>query len=1856
MAGPAPRRATRGGLLGATSLAALVGWGVLTFTAPAVAQLPTGGTVVGGAATITTGTNQVVVNQTTNRGVIDWRSFSIGQGNRVDFQQPGASSVTLNRVTGPDPSVIAGQLTANGQIVLVNGAGVVFANGAQVNVGSLAASTANIRNPQAFMADGKLVFDVPSPNANAGVVNAGTITVRDGGLVGLVGNMAANHGVINARLGRVTIGGAETFTVDLAGDGLINFQIGQPVTRQPVDGQGKKQPLASNTGTINADGGVVTLTARAAGGVVDNVVNVGGAIRAQAVSQEGGVLVLGGEDGGTVNITGKLDVSGKSLGQRGGQVIATAAGGKVNVASSAVIDASGASGGGRVNIGGNYQGKGPLPNARDTKVEAGARITADATMMGNGGSVIVWADNATVFGGTISARGGGLKGGNGGFVEVSGKNYLDYRGSTDVRAPYGITGTLLLDPADILIQNAGPDNTEATGGDPNTITGKSSLSILTVGTLQAALETANVVVDSTVGTGDGSSISVIDPVSIPGGRTLTLLSSGSVSIGAAITTPGDANLTISALGVSGTGSISLGNGALTLTTSGNIDLSGAAVKAGVVNFTASGGSVSLTNENNAIGVVAAAPSSAGGFFGDVNIFNGSSLTIGSGGITTTGPITIRATGQLLVNGDVRSTGTSGSLFIQASGAIGGVGIQLTAGTLSAPTVTLTADDGDIAQTVGSSIISSGTLGVTATAGGVQLTSPTNDVNAIFGSAATNFRYVDANAVVLGEVVLPGTSSFFVRGISVGAGGYVDIAANAFSIAAETVFVPYEAARIGEITGSGADNPTGATVLRSTAAGTPMVIGGLGSGPGLTEIALRGGIRTGSLRIGSIGRAAGTTLGGASTAGESAAGSLTIQGLNLFGSAVGTLVLESGAGSITQTDSLFVNALATGVTGGGSVTLTSGNGAGTIAHIARISDTTLGTQTGAYQYVGVFTVTAASVGTEATPLVGLRDSGTTPGLPANAAIVTSGGNVSLTSLSSDTVNINNALVAIGAVVTLSDPTGPINNSANGSIDVGSGGTLNLNAGGSINLGAAPITAGVVNFVSGGSVTLNNLNNVIGAVANTASKAGALFGNINIFSKSALTIGPGGMSAGFITIGSAEQVLVAGNITSTSTSSTLLITSTGAIDGIGILQTGGTISAPLIELSATAGDIVQRAGNIVATGAPGFQVSLTANASGSVDLSSATNDVVSLVGAAGGDFRYVDANTLSIGQVSTFTIGITIGAGRYVDIAADGITITANARIGGIANPFGPGAGAPADNPNGVTVLRPATANAAMVIGGTGAAGNLYTEAQLLNSIRTGTLRIGSIGRAVGTVLGGAATAAENAAGAITIQGLDFTSGSVVQTLVLESGATGTAIGQTAAVKVNHLATAVVGSGSVELTNPDNSVAGLAHIARVGDTQLGTQSGTYRYVDGSSIPVIRVAGAGARLVGARDSGDTAGMPPNSAIVTNGGDVTLVSRTGSIEFIDGLAAIGATARLSAADQIFQSATGGVVANSLLAVAGGSVDLTTAAGLNDVRFLSGSAAGSFGPLGDFRLINNASVTVSAGGVAGDSLVAGVDGVHAGPGATLELAIRTGDITVNNTTLTTVDGLVLLRRVAGATGSEIILNNVSFDSGSGSPNLVVLDLTGSPAMAPGNFAALKSSSTPPSGTSAIPIGPNPDGGILLTNVNAGNTTVYLVGGAGSTISGSGTYGLLGVYVAHSNPIALTGSVRQIDPTSSHSVTAPFSEPFDSTTFAGFYVRRRGEVVDLQTFNTCVIGTGLCPVPPPPETDEPHIPTSVTRQPDNTASLVGAPDLLVINIVTDISTPTPLGLSTVILVNQGNENFFNVDDDQRKQRAARGGQ
>ncbi|MGR8930969.1 MAG: beta strand repeat-containing protein, partial [Gammaproteobacteria bacterium] len=421
---------------------------------------PQGGQVVAGQADITqTAPGRLDVIQNTDKAIIDWKGFSISSGEQTHFQQPSSSAMALNRVYGGQESLINGALTANGRVLLVNPNGVLFGKDASVNVGSLIATTSDIDNEK-FLAGGQLTFDKPSQNPDAVVVNRGQIEVSDGGAVVLAAPSVTNEGLIKARLGEVVLAGTERYTLDFNGDGLLRFDLGdQAQAKDSSSANSGNKAAVSNSGTIVADGGVVQMTARVADAMLDKVINMDGVVQAQSVAEQNGTIVLSGGDSGIVAVSGTLDASGNAAGESGGDV--KVLGEKVALFDGTHVDVSGDQGGGTVLVGGNYQGRGPEANAQVTVVAQDARINADAGTQGDGGKVVVWADDTTSFKGDIQAR-GGENGGNGGFVEVSGKNTLSFQGTVKVDANNGAVGTVLFDPNNITISNVGADDAELT--------------------------------------------------------------------------------------------------------------------------------------------------------------------------------------------------------------------------------------------------------------------------------------------------------------------------------------------------------------------------------------------------------------------------------------------------------------------------------------------------------------------------------------------------------------------------------------------------------------------------------------------------------------------------------------------------------------------------------------------------------------------------------------------------------------------------------------------------------------------------------------------------------------------------------------------------------------------------------------------------------------------------------------------------------------------------------------------------------------------------------------------------------------------------------------------------------------------------------------------------------------------------------------------------------------------------------------------------------------------------------------------------------------------------------------------------
>ncbi|MDY7015698.1 MAG: filamentous hemagglutinin N-terminal domain-containing protein, partial [Cyanobacteriota bacterium] len=380
--------------------------------------------------------------------------FGIDANQVANFLSNPQIQNILGRVVGNDPSIINGlvQVTgSNANLYLMNPAGIIFGQGASLNVGgdffATTATGIGIGNDW-FNAFGdnnysllagnphQFAFDLSQTGA---IVNAGNLAVERGQTIALLGGTVINTGNIAASGGTIAIAA-------VPGSSLI--EISQPETllrleiEPPRDANGLILPFTPlDLPQLLAGSGVET-------GLIVNANN-----RVQTLA---GTIIP--TEAATAIVTGTLSASSLQDG-RGGNI--DVLGDRVGLLDDARVLASGTLGGGNIRLGGDYQGKGTVPNARIAVVGENATLEADAISSqfplesggnGDGGRVIVWADETTKFWGNISAR-GGSNSGNGGFVEVSGLRSLEFTGTVDTLAPNGNPGTLLLDPTDITVQN-----------------------------------------------------------------------------------------------------------------------------------------------------------------------------------------------------------------------------------------------------------------------------------------------------------------------------------------------------------------------------------------------------------------------------------------------------------------------------------------------------------------------------------------------------------------------------------------------------------------------------------------------------------------------------------------------------------------------------------------------------------------------------------------------------------------------------------------------------------------------------------------------------------------------------------------------------------------------------------------------------------------------------------------------------------------------------------------------------------------------------------------------------------------------------------------------------------------------------------------------------------------------------------------------------------------------------------------------------------------------------------------------------------------------------------------------------------
>ncbi len=635
---------------------------------PSLNELPSQGEVVAGAATIAQSEGQMDITQSTSRAAINWETFNVGANAQVNFHQPDVDSVTLNRVLGTQPSQIFGNITSNGHVFLTNSSGVYFSRTASVDVGSLVATTLGMTNENLMSGD----YTFNADSAMGSVVNSGEIRAAIDGYIALLAPEVRNEGVLIAQMGVVAMASGEAISLTFDDSSHLAGVVVESATIKA---------LIENNGAVYAPGGMIILSALAADRVQGGVIRNSGTIEATGLTMRNGRIVLEASDliehsaTGTINVSGQQggevslrsdgvialdgDILAQGFSGVGGEVIVSAD--QVNAEGSSTIDVSGASGG-EIYLGGGARGlDSDIGNASQTIVGAETTLNADALTDGDGGTVIVWADGYTSYEGDISAR-GGVNSGDGGFVEVSGKELLNFNGTVDAGADNGEAGSLLLDPKNISVSS----DTETDGLTTNALayaTNNTGDSIINPSTITAVTDTGTAVTLQA-----SNDITIVDGIIMNNGGgnggTLNLEAGRSVAVqGTIYTDNGDVNITIN-----------------------DSDAEGANRDAGAAEFSnqaiinAGTGTVSITG-NNAAGSEIININTGTIQADTLNLThsetdNGGTITLGA--ITLTGDATITASTGVV---DINNTTSDGTIRIQGTTLIttgGDVDIQGTA--------------------------------------------------------------------------------------------------------------------------------------------------------------------------------------------------------------------------------------------------------------------------------------------------------------------------------------------------------------------------------------------------------------------------------------------------------------------------------------------------------------------------------------------------------------------------------------------------------------------------------------------------------------------------------------------------------------------------------------------------------------------------------------------------------------------------------------------------------------------------------------------------------------------------------------------------------------------------------------------------------------------------------------------------------------------------------------------------------------------------------------------------------------------------------------------------------------------------
>ncbi len=1236
-----------------------------------------------------------------DKTIISYDSFNVAKQEHVRFIQPSKDATLLNRVVGSDPSQIFGNISSNGKVFLVNPHGVYFGKDAVVDTGSLVVSTLDILD-QDFLED-RFSFRAKEGFLPSFIHNEGTLIASDGG-IGLIAPQVKNEGIIRASLNKVLLAGAEAVTLTFSGDGLMSFEIEDGVT----------EGLIEHLGNIEANEVFIHLAK--AKETIQNVINVDGLVDGNTIIQENGKVRIAHQskilaknafiEGSKVSVEGEIDVSGETIG------------GTLHILGDrlellgADIDASGDLGGGTVLIGGNYQGKGPLRNAQFTSMDGTSIIKADAHTSGNGGRVILWADDTTLFDGTIYAR-GGKESGSGGFVETSGKQDLFVGlALVDTSAPMGNFGDWLLDPNSITIATAGA-GTIANASSPNCATGGAVT--ISVATMQAASSNVALCAQSTA----GSSITVSNSFTMASGVSLSMTAgsggAANINLNASITTQGQP--------ISLTGKVVLSTAAVTLdttnagansaganitlsnTTSGAQDFTLTAGTGGAVTMTGAVGATALTSltvtgntitQSSTVKTTGAISYTVSGTSPSISIAG--NMTTSGNSITFSGPVALSGTLQLdTTNANANPAGAAINFSGSTTTVDGGSALTLKAGTAGAITF-------------------GGAVG-----GGTLLTS----INAT-GNIITQSSTVQTTGAITysGSGTSPTTS---IGGSITTNGGAILMTSSAITISNTPTFdTTHSAAAGANITfqgGSATINGATTLTLLGGTGGAISLQGDIGAGTPLTSLSATGNTITQTGTVHTTGAVSYT--GSAASAAISVSNNLATEGgiitiTGPFVASTSPVIDSTNAGGTPAGANIIFSGSTSTIDGGTVVTVNAGTSGG---------------------------ITFGGIVGGTTPVTGLSATGST--ITQSLAVTTGSSGVSYIGASSVQGNITTAGGAIsftGAVTLANTP----------SFDT-------TNAGGTT-AGAAISFSSTITGTSAGSQSLTLNSGTAGAITFTGAIGATRLGAILISSAagtSSVSIG-NNITANSFTITNAVPTTLAGSssintsanngaisfggtINGTSAGAqalTLNAGSSGAITLTGVV--GGTTRLGAVLISSAAGSTVSIGANITANsftitnavaatlagsssintsannGAISFGGTINATTAGSqaLTLNAGSNGAITFTGAVGGTTRLGAILISSAAGTSTVSIGSNITANSFTITNAVPTALTATSTITTSANNGAISFGGSIDGNNSLTLASGSgTVTLAAPVGGGTALSNLSFSGT------TGTISIG-----------------------------------------------------------------------------------------------------------------------------------------------------------------------------------------------------------------------------------------------------------------------------------------------------------------------------------------------------------------------------------------------------------------------------------------------------------------------------------------------------------------------------------------------------